>query len=245
MAGLYRERAAAGPFAAVAEAVWSARFDGADGDWLVLPDGCVDVVLLPGGEAVVAGPATRPSVFAFGAGDEVAGVRLRPGAAAGVLGVAAWELRDLLVPAAAVGLPAFARAGEALADGRAASASALLAAELARVPRRRGDALVARAAALVRSDPSLPAGTLAAHVAVSPRQLRRRFTDHVGYGPKRFARVARLQRVVAAARARPGATIAALAADAGYADQAHLAADCRELAGRPPSALLAQRAAVA
>jgi len=91
----------------------------------------------------------------------------------------------------------------------------------------------------------LSAVALAERVAVSPRQLRRRFADHVGYGPKRLARIARLQRVVAAARARPGATVAALAAEAGYADQAHLAADCRELAGRPPSALLAQRAAVA
>ncbi len=120
----------------------------------------------------------------------------------------------------------------------------LLADDLARVPLRHADPLVMRAAALVRRDPSLPASALAGLVAISPRQLRRRFVDHVGYGPKRFARVARLQRVVAAARDEPGATIAALAAEAGYADQAHLAADCRELAGRPPSALRAQRASL-
>lgn len=65
-----------------------------------------------------------------------------------------------------------------------------------------------------------------------------------GYGPKTFERIARFQRFRRLARAGgPGAGLAALAAACGYADQAHLARECRRLAGRPPSAFLRGRAA--
>jgi transcriptional regulator GlxA family with amidase domain len=77
-------------------------------------------------------------------------------------------------------------------------------------------------------------------VALSERQLRRRFHDAVGYGPKTLGRVMRLQRFLRLARAQPDAGLAALAADAGYADQAHLSGDARALTGRTPSALLAR-----
>ena len=79
---------------------------------------------------------------------------------------------------------------------------------------------------------------------MSPRHLRRRFAEQVGYGPKRYARIMRLQRLLALRALHPGASAGRLAADAGYADHPHLARDCRELAGRSPSALLAQRAGV-
>lgn len=48
----------------------------------------------------------------------------------------------------------------------------------------------------------------------------------------------------ARSRGRP-ASLTRLAADAGYADQAHLARECRRLTGRTPSALLAGGAAAA
>ncbi len=67
----------------------------------------------------------------------------------------------------------------------------------------------------------------------------------VGYGPKRFARVMRLQYLMRLHTHHAGETLGWLATRAGYADQAHLARDCRELAGRTPTALLAQRASVA
>nr|WP_238345103.1 helix-turn-helix domain-containing protein [Actinopolymorpha cephalotaxi] len=70
------------------------------------------------------------------------------------------------------------------------------------------------------------------------RQFRRRFAAAVGYGPAMFARVARLVRVRDLARRHPRATLADLAAAAGYTDQAHLARDCRDLAGSTASALL-------
>ncbi|HET6710106.1 helix-turn-helix domain-containing protein [Amycolatopsis sp.] len=76
-------------------------------------------------------------------------------------------------------------------------------------------------------DPALPA-------AVSERRLRRRFVQAVGYGPATYLRVSRFQRAVALAPRAPN--LAALAAAAGYADQAHLSRDCRALTGLTPRA---------
>jgi AraC-like DNA-binding protein len=78
---------------------------------------------------------------------------------------------------------------------------------------------------------------------VSERQLRRRFERGVGYGPRTLRRVLRFQRFLGLAHG--GGSLARLAADAGYADQAHLVRDCRSLAGMTPSALLAAGASAA
>jgi AraC-like DNA-binding protein len=78
---------------------------------------------------------------------------------------------------------------------------------------------------------------LARDLGVSERQLRRRVTSTIGYGPRRLARILRLGHALQAARA--GDDLARVAFDAGYADQAHFTHDCRELAGVPPSLLLA------
>jgi methylphosphotriester-DNA--protein-cysteine methyltransferase len=55
-------------------------------------------------------------------------------------------------------------------------------------------------------------------------------------GPKRLARVLRLERALVAARG--GEVLALAAATAGYADQAHFAHQCRALAGVSPTTLL-------
>jgi transcriptional regulator GlxA family with amidase domain len=104
--------------------------------------------------------------------------------------------------------------------------------------------MVRHAAELLRHDPGLATGELAARLSISERQLRRRFVAQVGYGPKRFARIMRLHRLLHLGRRHPEATLGWLAAAAAYADQAHLAHDCHELAGRTPTALLAQRSTV-
>jgi AraC-like DNA-binding protein len=85
---------------------------------------------------------------------------------------------------------------------------------------------------------------LAQRVGCSPRYLQRRLVAETGLTPKAAARVARFDRArhrlqqQAAAGAPP--TLARLAADCGYYDQAHLAREFRGLAGCPPSAWLAE-----
>jgi transcriptional regulator GlxA family with amidase domain len=95
--------------------------------------------------------------------------------------------------------------------------------------------LVREAVARLR-EPQVAVAGLAAGLGVSERQLRRRVSAAVGYGPKRLSRVLRLHRALDAARA--GDDFARVAFAAGYADQAHFANDCRALAGVTPSVML-------
>ena len=72
----------------------------------------------------------------------------------------------------------------------------------------------------------------------SERQLHRRCVAAVGYGPVLLRRVLRFRQFVS--RIDAGAAcgdLGVLAAEAGYADQAHLTRESRDLAGLPPAAL--------
>ena len=80
------------------------------------------------------------------------------------------------------------------------------------------------AVALLRDGASLPeAGRV---VGLGERQLRRRFERAVGYGPATLVRIQRFQHFLALAERQPGAALSRLAAEAGYADQAHLTREC-------------------
>jgi transcriptional regulator GlxA family with amidase domain len=107
------------------------------------------------------------------------------------------------------------------------------------------DPLVAAAVARLERDPGGAArvGALGPAVGLGERPLRRRFLAEVGYGPKTLARVLRFQRLLALLRAGPGGppSLAEVAHTAGYADQAHMTAECTRLAGRTPAAVAAGR----
>jgi AraC-like DNA-binding protein len=77
---------------------------------------------------------------------------------------------------------------------------------------------------------------LAESLGISDRQLRRRFHNAVGYGPKTLDRVLRFRRLVAqlGAVATGESDLARVAADLGYADQAHMTRDCVRLSGMTP-----------
>jgi AraC-like DNA-binding protein len=61
------------------------------------------------------------------------------------------------------------------------------------------------------------------------------FRDQVGLPPKLVARLTRFERLVRHLRTGPTETLASLAADFGYYDQAHLVRDMREFAGMTPT----------
>ena len=86
---------------------------------------------------------------------------------------------------------------------------------------------------ITRAGGRLPIERIAAQIGISRQHLSRRFLQHVGVTPKTFARVMRFESLVRAARNGPR-DWAALAADLGYFDQAHLIAEFRELAGATP-----------
>jgi AraC-like DNA-binding protein len=150
------------------------------------------------------------------AGARAVGVRFRVGAAGAALGIPASELLDLNVPLDDV-WDDVGPIEEAAAGGSLAQAIAT---------RIRG-----------APDRAVRAAAIGHDVGLGDRQLRRRFGDAVGYGPKTLARVLRFQRFLALARQE--SSLARLAFEAGYADQAHLTRECARLSGLPPAALLA------
>jgi methylphosphotriester-DNA--protein-cysteine methyltransferase len=104
---------------------------------------------------------------------------------------------------------------------------------------RTGDPLVAAAAGRIDRQ---GVGAVARELFVSERQLRRRFHAAVGYGPATLARVLRFRRFVNAID-RGRTDLAALALDAGYADQSHLTRETTRLAGLPPRLFVRARGA--
>jgi AraC-like DNA-binding protein len=88
--------------------------------------------------------------------------------------------------------------------------------------------------------PGIRVGALSRALATSERRLRRRFETDVGYGPKTLDRVLRLQRFLSIAPtiARGRLGLARVAAELGYADQAHLTREAVRLAGLTPAQLV-------
>ena len=76
---------------------------------------------------------------------------------------------------------------------------------------------------------------VAAEVGWSRGHLVRRFRAEIGPSPKTVARMMRFHRACALARDAPPHGWAGIAADAGYADQAHLAREFAALAGETPT----------
>jgi transcriptional regulator GlxA family with amidase domain len=76
---------------------------------------------------------------------------------------------------------------------------------------------------------------LADDFGLSERQLHRRCTAAFGYGPKVLDRVLRLQSALSLLGGVPGINLAQVAADAGYADQAHLTREVGALTGLTPA----------
>ena len=229
---MYGELKAPVPLRGMLACLWFRRGDGEK--VRVLPDACVDLVWRPGQGAVLAGPDTEHWLSATTPDEPILGARFLPGAGGAVFGVPLAELRDQRVPLPVVGVPAIGAEdlhGE-LTPREAAVQLGLIAGRL--VAAGQPDRAVQAAAARLR-DPRQRVDTLAADLGFSDRQLRRRFLAAVGYGPKTLQRVLRLQRFLA------GHTgdLARAAIDAGYADQAHLARDCRQLTGLSPGRLRA------
>jgi AraC-like DNA-binding protein len=226
----YRELPVPPELAHVLRCAWVRDSTGAEA--LVLPDGCLDVVVRDG-RAVVAGADTGPVPVRLGAGELVTGVRFAPGAAGAALGVPAEELRDRRVDLEDL----WGRAGREVGERAGADPAALVRALAPRLARAAPDPRVRAAAIRLVRAPDTPVPALAAAVELGERQLRRTFGAAVGYGPKTFARVMRFR--VALGLVRAGEPLAGAALAAGYADQAHMTREMTALAGRSPGALVA------
>ena len=228
------------------------------------PDADTPHVLIPRAEIEIVvrfGPATRRGIDAhvLGAREHVrrkvphgtrrsVSARLRLGASEAVLGVPASAIAGRIVALEDLwGDAAARRLLERLAatpDGLAAAKAldAAIAERVATDARPPCSRLALEAAEKLRDNSFARAtvNTIADELGVSERHLRRVFREAFGIGPKAFAKLARFQRALRAARADERAAWATIAADAGYYDQAHLIAEFHAIAGAPPRALLGE-----
>ena len=199
----------------------------------VLPDGCMDL-LWNDGRLLVAGPDTRAYVTE-GEPSTWAGLRFHPGAAPAFLGVPAYELRDQRVELTELWRAAEVRRLQGRVGTAADPATALEEVVLERAAPP--DPLLIRLVEALHA--GRPVAATADELGLGARQLHRRSLGAFGYGPKTLARILRLQRALALARR--GVPFAETAARTGFADQAHLARDVKELAGLPLRELLGRR----
>jgi AraC-like DNA-binding protein len=226
------------------EAFWSLDAQ-RGGPRRILPDGCIDFIFnLDTGYGTVVGTMRSSQLVTLPAGARRFGVRFAPGAAAAFIATRADELTDAegelhaLTKASAFGL------AERVAQAANSLQRAQLVADFLQDRRSRlrpTDLRVRRAAALLRANAGRVAiSELAQRVGVGERQLERLFREQLGSGPKRFARVVRMQAAVAQLESERSHR-AARALDAGFADEPHLLREFRALTGVTPRQLFHER----
>jgi len=216
-----------------------------------VPSGAVELLCRVGSAPYIVGPQTGPQFETLEPGSTVVGLRLRPGAAAAVLGVPASELVDVTVDAATVCGSAAVRAGERIAEdpgGAAAAVEQLVTAAAGSAGGAGGlgvDPVVVEAVRRLMPGRTPDLRSLWSSLGVSERSFRRLCLSTIGLGPKTLHRMlrfqgflARAQHALAHGRSPTEEGLAGLAADAGYADQAHLTRECVRLTGVTPRVFL-------
>jgi AraC-like DNA-binding protein len=216
----YRELPAPEPLRALAECTWVS-----DGPRRarILPDGCMDLIQMDD-DVFVAGPDTAAFISEHSA--VARGIRFRPGVLPRLLGVPAVEVcntrvaLDELRPNAVGG--SLMSVAEGLLRGETARETAPWRLSVLRhVTHRLGSGAAVQA--------------VADEIGWSARNLQRQCAAVYGYGPATLRRILRFRRAVRLLDAGVGATDTA--AMAGYADQAHLSRQVRDLAGVPAGQL--------
>lgn len=211
----------------------------------VIPDGCVGVVASYRADGdtrlTLQGPRLDPLWIPVGNTDRFWGVRFWPDAGPVVLRSLARSLLGVLRPADELFGPSAGALATRLAECRDATAASAAWSEALGPMVVRCPPLdpVVRAAvlAIVAARGEAPLGELALAVRLSPRQLQRRFSAAVGLSPKQFARVRRVRSALQHLVSETPMSWSAVAADLGFADQAHLIREFGALSGLTPVAV--------
>jgi AraC-like DNA-binding protein len=219
----------------------------------IVPDGCPELIVhladvfarQVGGRwmrqprAFLAGTLTRPWLVRAGRRVHTVGIRFKPAAAARLLGPAMEEAADR-----ELALEQLVGRGQARALVGALRGAASIDARWRAVGRwlgARSDAAgpggpgARPAVALIlRARGRIRIAELARRLGWSRRRLERVFARDLGVRPKLYARIVRLNAVLAALEGVERSRAVDLALEAGYFDEAHLLRDFRFLAGRSP-----------
>jgi AraC-like DNA-binding protein len=245
----YRERRPVPALDSLVSSVWVQQVAPGARPWphRNVPNGSVEIRCRLGRVPEVVGPLTRPLTEVLPPGGTIVGLRFRPGAAPGALGMPVSGLADLVLDAEAVWGRVAVGIGERLAcsAGPGAAVAVLQEAVAGRLTAPDGpDTVIAEAVRLMRGQAGDVAPVRAA-LWLSERQFRRRCLAAVGVAPKALQRMLRFQAFLARVQfavSRGGAPrrngLARLAVECGYADQAHLSRECVRLTGVTPGVFL-------
>lgn len=228
--------------AAHVDSYWTLDVDRPPAVLSVVPDGLVDLTFELGEHpaAWVTGPLRAAERYTHTRPVRLLGASLRPGAALPVLGVSVASLPAEWSPLSTVVGPVAAELTARVADAPTVQARlAVLDTFLAaRLRSTQPDTRISTAiGTILDRDGAVGVAALARQAAASPRNLGRLFDDWVGLNPKRFARIVRVQAVLRRLAEEPGADLARLAAELGFADHAHLTREVRAMTGAAPSGL--------
>jgi AraC-like DNA-binding protein len=205
----------------------------------VVPDANVDLLLELSAErcrAVLYGPLTRTIHVPSRAGRGYLVVHFHPGSMPRLVDASPSELVNEAVELREVaGLSLDALGERLLAAGSPERMRAELVPLLARMPYPPGDSFDRALRHLLARPGPLRPGALADALHLSTRTLQRAFKKRVGFPPRTYTRIARLQEALSALREEPLHSLSEVAHRIGYADHAHMTREFRELTGRTPS----------
>lgn len=226
---------------------------GEAGGRIIAADGSADLILRDD-SLLVAGPSTRALRAQGSRSGGTVGVRFDPGAAGLALSQSAAPLRDAQLAGTAVLSPLQLRSalsllrrvrGAVVEAGQAGDTASRLPGEAQARAVQAAAAALQRAYAPVLAEQrhwrsavrsaaasGAPAAAVAGEFGVSERHFRRRMTEDFGYGFTSLRRVLRAER--AHELLRGGVPVVDVAARGGYADQAHLTRELRDIAGTTP-----------
>ena len=207
----------------------------------------------PGGRGqywrLASGLHTRPALIHTGGSQHGIQLDLTPLGVRALLGLPASALYAELVGHDEVPLGVSAAVHQRISEAatwtsRFALLDAALLAALAAGGEQRADAAPSAALqgwrGLAVSGGRMSIGDLAAATGWSTRHLHSSFVAEFGVTPKQTAQLMRFAR--ARELLQRGGSLAMVAAETGYADQAHLSRECARFAGQPPRATLAESA---
>jgi len=227
----YHEYPPGAALAGLVKAFWRLTADSGGPDWVehrAVPDGCVELIRRLDGRSRWDGE--QPGLFAVGLIEQPASFEVGTGARFAAVRLWPW-IWSLLSPIpldairgrwTAIDAPDLLALGDRLDNPESAGAD--LAARLAPAePELRAAGLAIGEAGSV--------GEMRRATGMSARALQRWFERHVGVPPRRYLRMLRFQR--AFADLSDGPSLAEHAFMHGFADQAHMAREYRQLAGAP------------
>ncbi len=222
----------------------------------ILPDGCVELILNFGSpfrevrddgrqesqpNFFLVGQMTRPIVISSTGHVELIGIRFHPGGTLPFFKIPMNQLTNRTVEISALSSTFDGELVNQLRDLRTLPQKVKRLERLleVRLVSQESSPISLLVAEIVARGGQFTVDEISAAAGISSRQLERRFLAEVGLTPKLLCRVLRFQQVFRALD-RNDAGWAAIAADCGYYDQAHLIRDFQQFAGQAPAMLLAQ-----